>query len=89
MKAKKNSKKDADLLEEPQKMLKKIGGRLKELRIKKGFTSYEDFAYEHDIDRSQYGKYERGAADIRVGTLVRLLGFHDLTMGEFFKDWDR
>ena len=40
--------------------LKKIGGRIKQLRKKLGYTSYETFANEHDIHRVQWGRYEQG-----------------------------
>lgn len=60
-----------------------IGKRLKQLRIAKGYTSYDVFAYEHEISRSQYGKYERGV-DLRLSTLLRLIYAHDLTLQEFF-----
>lgn len=36
--------------------LKKLGLRIKELRIKNGFTNYEYFAYENGISRAQYGR---------------------------------
>ena len=33
--------------------LKKIGARIRALRVARGYLSYEKFAYEHDISRSQ------------------------------------
>ena len=41
--------------------LKKLGVRIRELRIKKGHKSYEYFAYENNISRAQFGRYEKGA----------------------------
>jgi transcriptional regulator with XRE-family HTH domain len=64
--------------------LKNLGARIKELRIKKGHTSYEYFAYENDISRSQFGKYEKGS-DIRFSTLVKIINGLEISLEEFFK----
>ncbi len=63
--------------------LKKLGNRIKELRIKKGYTSYENFAFEHNISRAQFGRYEQGQ-DIRFSTLVKVVNALGMTMNEFF-----
>ncbi len=52
--------------------LKKVGERMRQLRIKKGFTNYENFAYEHELGRSQYGKYENGTEDL-VSSLYKVI----------------
>ena len=52
--------------------LEHFGKRLKKLRKEKGYTNYEQFAYEHRIGRAQYGRYEKGA-DIRLSSLLKLL----------------
>jgi transcriptional regulator with XRE-family HTH domain len=66
-----------------KKYLKKVGARLKHFREKAGFTSYEYFAYENNINRSQYGSYEAGA-NIQLDTLIRLLKALKVTLKEFF-----
>jgi len=83
MKGKKKSKDTEDLLEEQQRIIKKIGERIKQFRIERGHSSYEIFAFEHDIDRSQYGKYERGA-DMRLSSLIKVFSALDVTFEEFF-----
>lgn len=83
MKGKKKSKELASLLDEQQRVIERIGARLKELRLEKGHSSYEVFAFENDIDRSQYGKYERGA-DMRITSLVKVLRALDVSIEEFF-----
>jgi transcriptional regulator with XRE-family HTH domain len=83
--AKKKSKGAGSLLDEQQRIIKKIGERLKALRIEKGHSSYEVFAFENEIDRSQYGKYERGA-DMRISSLVKILRALDVTVEEFFSE---
>lgn len=61
-----------------------LGKRLKELRKDAGYTSQETFAYDADIPRALYGKYEKGA-NITIDSLHRILKFHKITFKEFFK----
>lgn len=61
-----------------------LGKRIKALRIAKGYTSYETFANENNINRPQYWRYENGQ-DIRFSTLLRILDALDVTLEEFFK----
>jgi hypothetical protein len=63
--------------------LKKLGERIRTLRIEKGYTSYEYFAYEHDISRAQFGRYERGE-DLRFSSLVKVANAFGMTLEEFF-----
>lgn len=83
MKAKRPSKEKRTLLEEQQWTAEKIGERLKTLRKAKGHSSAEKFAFENNIDRSQYGKYERGQ-DMQITTLVKLLYHLEIPIDEFF-----
>jgi transcriptional regulator with XRE-family HTH domain len=62
-----------------------LGERIKMLRKEKGFNSYEHFAYDIEISRSGYAKYE-GGADMRVSTLLKIIYGLDLTLDEFFKE---
>src|ERR1700757_1408796 len=66
--------------------LKKIGERIKQIRIQKGYTSYENFAFEHELGRSQVGRYERGKDDLRFSTLIRVLNALDISLAEFFSE---
>lgn len=66
-----------------EEQLKKIGEKLKTLRISKGHTSYEYFAFENNINRAQYGRYERGQ-NMNILTLIRILEIHEITLEEFF-----
>lgn len=68
-----------------EKALKQLGERIKQLRIKSGYTSYEYFAYENDISRAQFGRYERGE-DIRFGSLVKIINAFGMTIEEFFSE---
>lgn len=71
--------------EQPDIYLKQLGNRLKDLRIKKGYTNYEYFAFENNIGRAQYGKYETGG-NIQFDTLVKLIKIHGLTLKDFFSE---
>jgi transcriptional regulator with XRE-family HTH domain len=65
--------------------IKKIGERVKELRVKAGYTSYETFAFDNEIPRVQYGRLERGAVNFKVATLMRILDIHGIGLDEFFR----
>jgi len=64
--------------------IKNIGAKLKELRIKAGYSSSESFAFDNNIPRVQYGKMER-SVNFKIATLMRILDAHKMTMEEFFK----
>ena len=63
--------------------IERLGNRIKELRIKKGYTSYEYFAYEHNISRAQFGRYERGE-DLRFSSLLKVANALDVSLEELF-----
>ncbi|MGZ3749635.1 MAG: helix-turn-helix domain-containing protein [Flavisolibacter sp.] len=63
--------------------LQRLGKRIKNLRIEKGYTSYEYFAYEHNISRAQFGRYEQGQ-DLRFSSLIRIVNAFGMTLEEFF-----
>jgi transcriptional regulator with XRE-family HTH domain len=64
--------------------LKQIGEKLKFYRKKAGYSNYEYFAYDNNISRPQYGKYEAGA-NIQLNTLYKILKALKVTPEEFFK----
>jgi transcriptional regulator with XRE-family HTH domain len=68
-----------------QEELKKLANRIKSLRIKKGYSNYENFAFENDIARSQYGKYEKGE-DLRYSSLMRVIKALGVSVEEFFSE---
>jgi len=67
-----------------KKQLQNLGKRLRELRIAKGYTNYELFAYDNKIPRAQYGRYENGQ-DLRFSSLLKILKALDITLEEFFQ----
>jgi transcriptional regulator with XRE-family HTH domain len=69
-----------------KKVLKEIGEKLKMLRIKKGYTSYESFAIDNDLSRMQYWRIEKGITNITIRSLLRILEIHKVSLDDFFKD---
>ncbi|GIQ57155.1 hypothetical protein Flavo103_02910 [Flavobacterium collinsii] len=71
--------------EETLLRLEKIAKKIKQLRKEKGFTSFESFAYEYEINRVQYWRIESGG-NITLKTLIKVLDIHKITLEDFFKD---
>ena len=67
-----------------EKRLIKIGERLRELRKKVGYKSYENFAFDNEINRVQYGRMEKGA-NITLASLLKVLDIHKINLEDFFK----
>lgn len=65
--------------------LLKIGSRLKELRKTNGYSSYESFAMDNELDRKQYWRMENGK-NITLKSLIKVLSIHQITLQEFFED---
>ena len=63
----------------------RLGERIKQLRVKKGYTSYEIFAFENGINRAQFGRYERGE-DLRYSSLLKVCDALGVTVKEFFSE---
>ncbi len=70
-----------------EKNTKKIAEKLKQLRIDKGYSSYENFAYENDLSRVQYWRLERGT-NFTINYLLKVLEIHKISLSEFFIDID-
>ena len=65
--------------------LQAIGERIKELRSEKGYTSYENFAWDNNLPRMQYWRMEKGT-NFTIKNLLRILDIHGITLREFFSD---
>jgi len=74
------TKKEKDI----EQMMKGIGTRMKQLRKDK-YSNYEYFAYENDLNRVQYGRYENGN-DFRMSTFLKILKALKITPKEFFSE---
>jgi len=66
-----------------EKLYKLMGKRITELRKKAGYTSQETFAYDAEIPRALYGRYEKGA-NLTIHSLYRVLKYHNTTFKDFF-----
>lgn len=65
--------------------LKKLGNRIRSLRIKAGYSSQETFSYECQIPRAQYARYEKGS-NITFLSLQKIIKFHKISWKEFFSE---
>lgn len=64
----------------------KIADKIKALRIQKGYTSHENFAWDYDINRVQYWRIEKGS-NITIKTLLTILDIHGVSLSDFFQDF--
>lgn len=65
--------------------IKLIASKIKQLRIDAGYSSHENFAWEHDLSRVQYWRVESGS-NITLKTLLRILDIHQISLEDFFKE---
>lgn len=65
-----------------------ISDGIKQLRKDAGYSSYEDFAIQHDIDRKQYWRIENGS-NITIKTLIKILAMHKKDLPSFFSEIER
>lgn len=63
----------------------KLAARIRQLRKRAGFTSYEDFANDRELPKSQYGRYEKGQ-NMTYTSLVKIARVFDMTLQEFFSE---
>lgn len=61
-----------------------IAQKLKEMRKEK-YSSYENFALDHGLDRKQYWRVEKGS-NITIKTLVKILDLHKKDLVTFFNE---
>lgn len=69
--------------EDENLLLKLIGDRIKELRKEAGYTSQEIFAYDSEIPRALYGRFEKGT-NMTVVSLYKIIRAHNITFEDFF-----
>ena len=64
-------------------IINNIASKLKKIRIEKGYTSYENFAYQNDLPRVQYWRMEKGT-NFTIKNLLKILEIHQMSLEEFF-----
>jgi transcriptional regulator with XRE-family HTH domain len=65
-------------------VLKRLGQRLRELRIQRGFTSQEKFADYLGVNRSFMGHVKTGRRDFRLSTVIRLADALGVPVADLF-----
>lgn len=58
--------------------------KLQKLRKAKGYSSYENFAWDNSLPRVQYWRLEKGT-NFTINTLLKVLDVHKMTLKEFFE----
>lgn len=69
----------------PSENVLKLAARIRAIRTQKGYASHEIFAYERNLPRAQYGRYERGE-NMRFDSLMKVIAALDMTVEEFFSE---
>lgn len=72
--------------EELDPRIKKIAQKLKEMRIGKGYSNHETFAWDNELNRVQYWRVENGS-NITLRTLLKILDIHGVSLRDFFSDF--
>jgi len=70
--------------ERTERRLINIGARLRELRKAKGYRAYDEFAFKQGINRSTYGRMEKGR-NMRMDTFLDVIDALDITLEEFYE----
>lgn len=66
--------------------LQKLGDRLKALRLKRGYTSLERFAFDNELSRVLYSNYESGKGNITFKNLLKVTKALNISLKEFFSE---
>lgn len=66
------------------KRIIEIASRIKKIRKEKGYSSYEFFAWDHNISRIQYNRMETGT-NFTIKSLLKVLDAFGMSLEEFFK----
>jgi transcriptional regulator with XRE-family HTH domain len=71
--------------------IKKIAEKVKKLRVKAGFSSYEGFALHAGINRNSYFRFERSAItgdNYTVALLIKIARGLNISLSDFFQDFN-
>lgn len=81
MQSKDNNKNKEETVKsnENKENIEKLARKIKEMRIKMGYSNYEYFSYDKNIPRAQYGRYEKGT-DIRFSSLIKVVHAFGMTL---------
>jgi len=74
-----------DGLSEEADQLKKLGNRIKTLRVEAGHLNYEKFTYKNDIGRMQLRRAELGG-NIQYTSLLKIIRALGVSVSVFFSE---
>lgn len=66
-------------------LIEKLAKRIRQIRKSKGYSSFEEFANDHDIHRAQLGRYEKGQ-NMKFTSVVKVAKSFDMSLKEFFSE---
>ena len=66
-------------------ILRRLGQRIREVRVQRGFKSQEEFADYCKMHRTMLGHLETGRKDFRLTTIIRLANALGVTLAELFE----
>ena len=72
-----------------REQIKRIAKKVKELRVKAGFSSYEGFALHTGINRNSYFRFERSAStgdNYTIALLIKITRGLNISLSDFFHD---
>ena len=65
-------------------ILRRLGERIREIRVRQGFTSQDSLADFVKMHRTFIGHLETGRKDFRLTTIIRLAAALDVPLSELF-----
>ena len=74
------------IAESDLKRIKVIADRIKEIRKEKGYTSYENLAFDKNLSRMLVYRIETGKKDFTFTNFLKIMDALDITLEDFFKD---
>lgn len=61
-----------------------VGEKLRKIRVEKGYSGYDFFAWENKLSPRQYLNMEQGN-NFTMNSLIKVLDIHGITLEEFFE----
>jgi transcriptional regulator with XRE-family HTH domain len=66
-------------------ILRRFGGKVRRLRLQKGFTSQMEFALKVGLDRTYIGGIERGERNVALKNIEKIAKALGVSIGELFR----
>lgn len=71
-----------------EELLINLGVIFRQLRIKKGYSSAEQFSFDFDLNRTAYWRWENGE-NITMLNFIKLCSIYDVTPKEVFELYEK